>query len=113
MTSHPKQVWSVRPGWGGQDVAVGWQVTQPGGGSPEPMGARRRSPRREAPERAGESDTAQVVGSSARLAADIATLETARVPVGKSITAPRWCPDSLSQMATQASEQKIRWFPQV
>jgi hypothetical protein len=33
----------------------------------------------ESPERAGKSDTSQVVGSSARLAADIATLEATGV----------------------------------
>ena len=33
--------------------------------------------------------------------------------VSKSSTEPRWCPDSLSQMATQSSEQKIRWLLQV
>jgi hypothetical protein len=70
-------------GLGGPDVAAGSAVDPPRGGSPEPMEARRRSPRREAPERAGESNTAQVVRSSARLAADIATLQTAGVPTGR------------------------------
>ena len=73
----------MRPGWVVQTWPLGWQLTHPGRITGTPTGACRRSPRREAPERAGEPDTAQVVGGRARLAADIATLETARVPTGR------------------------------
>jgi hypothetical protein len=72
----------VRPGWLVQTWPLGRQFTDPGRITGTPTGACRRSPRGEAPERAGEPDTAQVVGGSARLAADISTLETARVPTG-------------------------------
>jgi hypothetical protein len=56
----------VRPGWVVQTWPLGWQLTHPGRITGTPTGACRRSPRGEAPERAGEPDTAQVVGGSAR-----------------------------------------------
>src|SRR5688572_30434082 len=82
MTSLPEAGLEGAAGLGGQTSPLGWQLTHPGRITGT-HGARRRSPRGEAPERAGEPDTAQVVGGSARLAADIATLETARVPTGR------------------------------
>jgi hypothetical protein len=59
----------VRPGWVVQTWPLGWQLTHPGRITGTPTGACRRSPRCEAPERAGEPDTAQVVGEVSDLAA--------------------------------------------